>query len=357
MPDDWPDVQPGGAPRVRSDSARPCSRFTGMPSSKESPAAAFDALARAGNWATSSAPFADSRPPLRTSCTPTSTATSDTRCPACCPRAAQRAGSLPPVAGLTRRLARDWVDASGLPCVLNPASGQIVTANNEVDRGLPYKITRDWVAPFRASGSSSCSVTGAPRRGRHAAMQADITSLSADWVLKRWVPEGVKELRVGPSRRRSSGRAVRGVRGSAVAAHVRGRDAAPLYGRFYRYAGNERFAGLRAIITDRHSPWFDDRTTPDVVETRDDGAPGGRQTTASSLRAQFGEQPETGTGTRMHAVTFSHALSGGGRVLDWFFSRGPVPVAGDNMTVNKTTTNLRRLMSLPTRRHIGRYWM
>ena len=29
-------------------------------------------------------------------------------------------------------------------------------------------------------------------------------------------------------------------------------------------------------------------------------------------------------------------------LLDWFFSRGPVPVTGDNMTVNKTTTNLRR---------------
>ena len=29
-------------------------------------------------------------------------------------------------------------------------------------------------------------------------------------------------------------------------------------------------------------------------------------------------------------------------MLDWFFSRGPVPVAGDSMTVNKTTTDLRR---------------
>ena len=44
----------------------------------------------------------------------------------------------------------------------------------------------------------------------------------------------------------------------------------------------------------------------------------------------------------MHAVKFSHALAGGGRLLDWFFSRGPVPVVGDSMTLNKTTTNLRR---------------
>src|SRR4029453_841842 len=37
-----------------------------------------------------------------------------------------------------------------------------------------------------------------------------------------------------------------------------------------------------------------------------------------------------------------HPLGGGGRVLDWFFSRGPLPLAGDSMTVNKTTTDLRR---------------
>jgi penicillin amidase len=41
-------------------------------------------------------------------------------------------------------------------------------------------------------------------------------------------------------------------------------------------------------------------------------------------------------------VKFSHPLGGGGRVLDWFFSRGPFPIAGNSMTVNKTTTNLRR---------------
>jgi penicillin amidase len=35
-------------------------------------------------------------------------------------------------------------------------------------------------------------------------------------------------------------------------------------------------------------------------------------------------------------------LSGGGRLLDWFFGRGPVPVGGDSTTVNKTTIDLRR---------------
>ena len=68
---------------------------------------------------------------------------------------------------------------------------------------------------------------------------------------------------------------------------------------------------------------------------------GGSRRASPSLRARFGA-PRGWRWDEAHAVKFSHPLSGGGRVLDWFFSRGPVPVGGDSMTVNKTTTNLRR---------------
>ncbi len=61
----------------------------------------------------------------------------------------------------------------------------------------------------------------------------------------------------------------------------------------------------------------------------------------SGLRRRLGERANW-RWDEAHAVKFSHPLGGGGRVLDWFFSRGPLPIAGDSMTVNKTTTNLRR---------------
>jgi penicillin amidase len=114
----------------------------------------------------------------------------------------------------------------------------------------------------------------------------------------------------------------------------------PMFERFYRYAGNERTAGLHAVIDNPQSPWFDDRGTPQV-ETRDDIVRDAASDAMKNLRATFGD-PASWRWDQAHAVKFSHPLSGGGRPLDWFFSRGPVPVAGDSMTVNKTTTDLRR---------------
>jgi acyl-homoserine lactone acylase PvdQ len=76
-----------------------------------------------------------------------------------------------------------------------------------------------------------------------------------------------------------------------------------LYDRFYRYAGNERFAGLHAVDRRRRSPWFDDLHTPNVTETRRDIA---RQAAADAIAAlgdRFGDQENWRWG-EMHAVKF-----------------------------------------------------
>ena len=238
-----------------------------------------------------------------------------------------------------------WVDINQLPAVLNPPSGQIVTANNEVDRGLPYVVTRDWAAPFRAQRITE--LLGDRRGLDFRAMRqihADITSGSADFILKAIeLPESVKELRTWD--RRVDHRPVSLLYAAFEEALWRrtfvDEMSAPLYDRFYRYAGRERVAGLHAVISDPRSSWFDDRSTPDVIETRDDIVRQAADDALAVLRARFGE-PARWRWDEAHAVKFSHPLSGGGRVLDWFFSRGPVPVGGDSTTVNKTTIDLRR---------------
>jgi penicillin amidase len=175
-------------------------------------------------------------------------------------------------------------------------------------------------------------------------IHADITSGSADWILKTIaVPDSIGELRTW--NRRVDERPVTLVYEAFEEALWRRTFAddmsAPLYERFYRYTANERFAGLHAVINDPQSLWWDDRTTSNVTESRNDIVRQAADEALTGLRARFGERSNW-QWNDAHAVTFSHALSGGGRVLDWFFSRGPIPVGGDSMTVNKTTTDLRR---------------
>jgi penicillin amidase len=237
-----------------------------------------------------------------------------------------------------------WV-SDPLPSRLNPPSGQIVTANNEVDRDLPYVVTRDWVAPFRARRITELL---GDRRGLDLAsmrqIQADITSLSAEAILDVIdVPDSIKELRTWDRRvdERPASLLYTAFEEALWRRTFADDMSAPLFERFYQYAGNERFAGLHAVITEPRSPWFDVRSTPNLVETRDDIVRAAAEDAVEGLRTRFGD-PASWRWDEAHAVKFAHPLSGGGRVLDWFFSRGPVPVRGDSMTVNKTTIDLRR---------------
>lgn len=236
------------------------------------------------------------------------------------------------------------IDAAALPVVLNPASGQFVTANNEVDRHFPFLITRDWVAPFRASRITE--LLGNQRGLDLAAMekiQGDIKSQSADSLLNAIgdaIPDELRDWNRQVDQRPAS--AFYEAFEEALWRRTFADEMSPdLYDRFYRYAANERFAGLHQIIRDPNSPWFDDRTTPDVRETRNDMVRLAANDARVSLTSRFGA-PSTWAWDRIHAAKFSHALAGGGFALDWFFSRGPVPLTGDGMTVNKTATNLRR---------------
>ena len=148
-----------------------------------------------------------------------------------------------------------------------------------------------------------------------ARIQGDITSMSADRILKHVeVPAEVQELSAWD--RRIDARPAAALYEAFEEALWRRTFAdempSSLYDRFYRYAGNERFAGLHAIITDAESPWFDDRGTRDVIERRGDIARQAAADAMSSLRDRFGDRSNW-RWNEMHAVKFSHPLSGGGR--------------------------------------------
>ena len=237
------------------------------------------------------------------------------------------------------------IDPANLPAVLNPPSGLIITANNEIDRQLSFVVTKDWVAPFRAQRIAALI---ADRRGLDVdamtKIQSDVTSLSAGWLLDHVeIPDAIAELRTWDRRvdERPTSLLYHAFE-EALWERTFGDEMSPaLYDRFYRFAGSQRFAGLLPVLERADSVWFDDRRTPRVVEGRADIARHAARDALSGLQTRFGDR-QNWKWNEIHSVKFSHALSGGARILDWVFSRGPIPIAGDTSTVNKTTINMRR---------------
>lgn len=251
------------------------------------------------------------------------------------------------------------VAAASLPRVINPAAGFIASANNEIDRKFPGLITRDWAAPFRATRLvERLSQPGSVDLDAMLALQNDRRSLAADAVL------------AGLESALTAGRA-RGADASAVAVldllaqwdrvvdarpvvslYEAFEDAMwrrtfidemdePLFMAFYEWAGAERFAGLHVVVGERQSRWFDDITTVDRRETRDEIMLLAARDAEDRLQADYGG----GAGRawdQVHAARFEHPLGEAAFPLAWLFNRGPVPVAGDGTTVMRVSWNRRR---------------
>lgn len=341
--DDWQELQPGD-PVDETPLGDTALSLKWSVINQPGSAAAFDALARAGNWTQFVAAVRRFAAPAQNFLYIDADGNIGYATSGLVPSRAGSDGSVPTPGWPEDAGWRGYVDMAQLPAVLNPASGQVVTSNNEVSRSLPFVLTRDWVAPFRAQ--RIVELLGDRRDLDFAAMrqiQADITSRSADWILSAiTIPDQLHEMRTWNRRVDERRESLLFEAFEEALWRLTFADEMPpeLYERFYRHAGNERFAGLHAVITDPQSSWFDDVSTPAAKESREDIVRQAADAALVTLRARFGSQPVRWD--EVHAVTFAHALAGGGRILDWFFSRGPVPVMGNSMTVNKTTTNLRR---------------
>ena len=155
----------------------------------------------------------------------------------------------------------------------------------------------------------------------------------------------MKELRTWDRRvdDRPVSLAVRSVRGSAVAADVCRRD---VRAAVRSLLSIRRQRAVRRTARRHHRsanrPGSTIAPRRDVVETRDDIVRQAAADAVSALARAVRRAGRRGDGTRPTPSSSRIRCRAAGGVLDWFFSRGPVPVGGDSMTVNKTTTDLRR---------------
>jgi penicillin amidase len=279
-------------------------------------------------------------------------------------------GSMPTAGGTGDDGWRGFVDTRTLPTSFNPPSGLLITANNEVDNRFPHTIVRDWVAPFRALRIRRLLEGQVVDIKTFQRIQNDRTSEAAQFVLPaiETASTAARHKNAGPLvstldrlrlwDRQADGRPIVTLYETFMAALWRRTFVDELgeqvFRQFYQWAGRERYAGLHMIITDPSSHWWDDQATIDKRETRDDIIMLAAEDAMLQLTRRFGPEAEWAW-DRLHAVKFSHSLGGGGRLLDEFFSRGPVPIAGDGETVNKTTVDLQepyRTADLATYRQI-----
>jgi penicillin G amidase len=265
-----------------------------------------------------------------------------------------------PVPGWTGEY--EWtgsVEPQALPAMLDPPSGQIVTANNEVDRHWPKTMTRDWASPFRSMRiaqmlGTRTGLTQADMR----AMQLDVQSAEADRVLAaveaahdsvafvKAEPEAqhcIERLRLWD--RKVDDRPVAALYEAFLRALWRRTFAdemdADVFKEFFEYGIAERYAGIDQIIDNPSSHWWNDIATVDKVETRDDIVLLAAADAPIALRAQFGAESNWAW-DRVHSLSFRHALGAGGAVLNWAFSRGPFPQTGDAWTVRKASVDVRQ---------------
>lgn len=105
----------------------------------------------------------------------------------------------------------------------------------------------------------------------------------------------------------------------------------------WRYVGSEPSHDLIGrLVSQPDSDWWDDTTTADVTETRDQVIARALDKGAADLRVALGD-PGNWTWGRIHTVTFQEQTLGTSGIgpLEWIFNKGPYAAPGSCTTVNK----------------------
>ncbi|HEX6161805.1 MAG TPA: penicillin acylase family protein, partial [Vicinamibacterales bacterium] len=229
------------------------------------------------------------------------------------------------------------IESVSLPRLFNPPSGVIYSANNEIDRSFSGLITRDWAAGFRASRlRDQLTKAQGVDLDAMAALQYDRHSVAADLVLAG-VEDAIKAARS------QDGQASVASLLDQLAKWDRVVDSRPvvslyqafedalwrrtfvdemddaLFLKFYEWAGAEKPAGLYAIIDQRNSQWWDDITTVEKKESREDIFILAIRDADEKLDADHGGDRNWDD---VHGARFSHPLGNIAFPFRWFFSRG-----------------------------------
>jgi penicillin amidase len=249
----------------------------------------------------------------------------------------------------------DWVGTipfDDLPWQLDPPSGLIVTANNAaVDAKYPYFVADEWDPGYRARRVAVLLDAAVADGG---VTIRDSRAIQNDTSVGRAV--AVVPF-VGSARPTTES-------GALVAARILDWHAfdcptdsvgcAAYLGFEYRLirglfddelgslareyvGGGASWQAMIALLSTPDSPWWDDTTTADRHESRDDIVAAALDETGKELRAAYGD-PDKWTWGALHTATFREATLGSSGIgpLEWYLDKGPYAVPGAAGAVNNT---------------------
>ncbi|HCR71307.1 MAG TPA: penicillin acylase family protein, partial [Anaerolineae bacterium] len=244
-----------------------------------------------------------------------------------------------------------------LPYTFNPQEGYIVTANNQVHpRDYPYFVTVDWDYGFRANRILTM-IQNAPSKIDIAylqQMQGDSYDANAevfipimqtvDWrfakpneaiafdTLSNWDYQGQID---------STSAAVFNAFWRAFLINTFNDDMPEE--RYYPDGGSRWNEIMRNMAQNPNDPFWDDKTTEDIVENMEDVMKKSFSDGVAELEDMFGDDVSEWNWGDMHASTFRNGTLGesGIFLIEDLFNRGPFPTGGGESIVNATGWSVR----------------
>lgn len=243
-----------------------------------------------------------------------------------------------------------FVPFEELPYAFNPASGYIVTANNQVGPwDYPHLITTDWNYGFRATRIVDL-LEGAPGKIDIAyiqAMHGDSKNLNAETLVPILLALEL-ETELASIRDQTLGSWDYQNRAASQSATVfewfwwnllMGTFKDDLPEEYWPEGGSRWYEVMRNLVNQPNSQWWDDKNSIDVVETRDELFARAFKETVTQIQKEYGKDPSKWpTWGELHGATFRNATLGESGIgpIEALFNRGPYATAGGEEIVNAT---------------------
>jgi penicillin amidase len=255
-----------------------------------------------------------------------------------------------PVPGWTGEY--DWtgyVPFDSLPRAYNPPRGYLVTANNAVvGPDFPYFLSMEWDRGYRAKRIVDLiEAKDKLSADDFAAIQGDNFDIAAQQIvpyLNNVVAEGDAQKVLDTIKawdfhttEQSSGAGAYQVFWLHLLRNTFDDELGDL-AKFYVSGDDVNRQAMILLLAQPDAKWWDDVSTTDRVETRDDILKQSLADAAGDLIAQYGADPNGWAWGKLHTITFKHRALGTQPVA-FIYNRGPYPVSAYSALVNNTGGN------------------